>query len=88
MEPAWLVWVILVSIGFILWVLFGRTIILKFVIKERSVTNTHVKDKHKNFRTLINKSLIYSKDSIIPITTDPIPDEIWKAREEDEEWKN
>ena len=85
MEPTWLVWVILVSIVFILWVLFGRMIILKFILNERSVTNTRAKDKHKNLRTIVNKSLTYPKDSIAPITTDPIPDEIWKAREEDEE---
>lgn len=85
MEPTWLVWVILVSIVFILWVLFGRMIILKFILNERSVTNTRTKDKHKNLRTIVNKSLAYPKDSIAPIATDPIPDEIWKAREEDEE---
>ena len=83
MEPTWLVWVILVSIVFILWVLFGRMIILKFILNERSVTNTRAKDKKKNLRTIVNKSLAYPKDSIAPIATDPIPNDILKSINEE-----
>lgn len=78
MEPAGLVWVILVSIGLILWVLCGRMIILKFIIKDRSDATPHVKDKHKNLRTVTNKSLVCRYNYDAPIATDPIPDEILK----------
>lgn len=78
MEPTWLVWVILVSIVFILLVLFGRTIILKFIIEDRSDATPHVKDKHKTLRIVANKSLAHRNNYDAPIATDPIPDEILK----------
>lgn len=78
MESAWLVWVILVSIGLILWVLCGRMIILKFIIKDRSDATPYVKDKHKTLRIVANKSLAYRNNYDAPIATDPIPDEILK----------
>lgn len=63
-----IVWVILVSIGLILWVLCG----------DRSDATPHVKDKHKNLRIVANKSLAHRNNYDAPIATDPIPDEILK----------
>lgn len=78
MESTCIVWLILVSIGLILLVLCGRMIILKFIIKDRSDATPHVKDKHKNLRTVTNKSLVHRNHYDTPIATDPIPDEILK----------
>lgn len=78
MESTCIVWLILVSIGLILLVLCGRTIILKFIIKDRSDATPHVKDKQENLRTVTNKSLVCRHNCSTPIATDPIPDEILK----------